>query len=315
MAPPQHQDPIPVAVLLSVYNGAAFLNDLLTSLKQQTHTNWVLLWRDDGSTDASIDYMHQFALDVGIQRCRQITSPHTHMGVMRSYATLLQDTPEGYFVAFCDQDDVWFPDKLERGLKALAVTQKPALYCSRQRLTDTKLRPISISPPLPPNPCFQMALTQNIATGCTIMLSPPAVHLLQGSLSPPNHILHDWWAYLAVTGADGIVITDNQPTLFYRQHENNAVGAPALFMQRALAALRRGPWQFMYIFRDNLAYLAKQTYLSAPNSHVVDALQKVLSQLGLIGRWRRWCMLKHSPKLRRYTWPEQIIFRLWFLLG
>lgn len=183
---PQHQETAPVAVLLSVYNGAAFLNDLLTSLKQQTHTNWVLLWRDDGSTDASIDYMHQFALDVGTQRCRQITSSPAHMGVVLSYATLLKDVPEGYFIAFCDQDDVWFPDKLERGLKALTVTQKPALYCSRQRLTDTRLRPISISPQLPPHPCFQMALTQNIATGCTIMLSPAAVSLLQSSFPRPT---------------------------------------------------------------------------------------------------------------------------------
>ncbi|BAU39661.1 glycosyl transferase family 2 [Acetobacter pasteurianus] len=312
---PQHQETAPVAVLLSVYNGAAFLNDLLTSLKQQTHTNWVLLWRDDGSTDASIDYMHQFALDVGTQRCRQITSSPAHMGVVLSYATLLKDVPEGYFIAFCDQDDVWFPDKLERGLKALTVTQKPALYCSRQRLTDTRLRPISISPQLPPHPCFQMALTQNIATGCTIMLSPAAVSLLQSSFPPPNHILHDWWAYLVVTGADGTIITDNQPTLFYRQHDNNAVGAPALFTQRALAALRRGPWQFMSIFRGNLAYLAQQTYLSADNRHFVAALRTVLSQSGLIGRWHRWQMLQRSSKLRRYTWPEQIIFRLWFLLG
>lgn len=71
----------------------------------------------------------------------------------------------------------------------------------------------------------------------------------------------------------------------------------------------------MSIFRGNLAYLAQQTYLSADNRHFVAALRTVLSQSGLIGRWHRWQMLQRSSKLRRYTWPEQIIFRLWFLLG
>ncbi|KDE21568.1 glycosyltransferase family 2 protein [Acetobacter pomorum] len=315
MVPFHSQDTIPVAVLLSTYNGAAFLSDLLASLKQQTYTNWILLWRDDGSTDTSVECMRQFTAEVGAHRCRQIVSPPAHIGVVLSYATLLEHVPSGFFVAFCDQDDVWFPNKLERGVTALKALSKPVLYCSRQRLTDTNLRPIGISPRLPSNPCFQMALTQNIATGCTIMLTPSAVSLLQGSLPPPKHILHDWWAYLVVTGADGVVITDNQPTLLYRQHSNNAVGAPALFVQRALAALKRGPWQFMSLFRDNLVYLNKQTCLSLNNSHFTRALHLVLLQSGLVGRWHRWRMLERSPKLRRYTWPEQFIFRLWFLWG
>src|SRR5271165_4499990 len=97
-----------VAILLSVYNGESFLAAQLHSFLAQTHHDWTLYWRDDGSSDTSRRLMGEFAAQVGAQRCicsagggrRQIT---------RSFLALLRTARAGTAThfAFSDQDDVW----------------------------------------------------------------------------------------------------------------------------------------------------------------------------------------------------------------
>lgn len=311
--------PLPtVCILLSVYNGAAFLEALLASLLEQRGVEWVLYWRDDGSHDGSTAIMHRFQAQAGgAGRCVAVPAPEggNHLGVMRSYAWLLAHAPQNMPVAFCDQDDVWFPDKLHRALVALACQPEgaPALYCSRQVLTDSALRPLGLSPRLPPSPCFLMALTQNIATGCTVVLSAQAVRLVC-QCPPPAAILHDWWAYLVVSGAGGRILVDNQPTLFYRQHGGNTVGASARLVVRAAGALRRGPRQFMDIFYANISALLLHPALSAQNRAGLHGLRGVLDDAGP-ARWRRARTLWRLRAMRRSALPDQCVFGLWFLLA
>lgn len=307
-----------VAILLSLYNGASYLQQQLDSLRQQTWSNWTLFWRDDGSTDSTLTIMQQFTRAVGPARCVEVPAGKgAHLGVTGSYATLLEQAPAEAAVAFCDQDDVWFPDKLERGMRALATVpdQTPALYCTRQTLTNKTLTPLSLSPELPDATSFLPAMTQNIATGCTLMLSPAACALLRKAMPAPTFLLHDWWAYLMVAGAGGRVLTDNQPSLFYRQHEKNAVGARSHFLLRALAALRRGPTAFMNIFRANTLYLLRRKTLLAPETvKALDLLQKT-QQPGWRGLLTRVSALHRLKQLRRHKTLEDLVFRVWFLLG
>ncbi|GAB3592426.1 glycosyltransferase [Acetobacter peroxydans] len=310
---------VPVCILLSVYNGATYLEALLQSLARQTHTDWILLWRDDGSRDDGRAILHRFAGLLAPGRCREITQGKKRLGVAQSFGLLLEHVPEGCAVAFCDQDDVWFPDKLERGFAALATRcngQVPALYCSRQTLTDADLQPIGVSPMLPHDPTFPMALTQNIATGCTVLLSPAAVTLVRAAMPPPPDTLHDWWSYLLVSAAGGVVVADNRPSLYYRQHQSNAVGAPTHWFRRALAAFRRGPSLFMRAFRGNvMRLLAQQQVLQEQNRTCLLALQKALATPGMVGWVARYRLLRQMRQLRRATFAEQQIFCLWFILG
>lgn len=308
----------PVAILLSLYNGAPYLLQQLNSLLQQTHLNWTIYWRDDGSADTSTTVMRQFALQAGKERCVEVTPRNgEHLGVTSSYTLLLTQTPPNATIAFCDQDDVWFPDKLERGLYALSTVpeQIPALYCTRQTLTNKNLRPTGLSPQLPNTTSFLPAMTQNIATGCALMLSPAACTLLRKAMPPPSFLLHDWWAYLMVTGAGGRVLTDNRPSLLYRQHGENAVGARSLFLHRALAALKRGPTAFMNIFRANTLYLLhRQNLLTQDNINSLHLLRKT-QKSGWQGLLARVSTLHRLKSLRRHETLEQLVFRVWFLLG
>ncbi|MBB2203661.1 glycosyltransferase family 2 protein [Gluconacetobacter takamatsuzukensis] len=310
---------MPVCILLSIHNGARFLEAQLHSLVQQTHADWRLLWRDDGSTDDSTRIMQRFADTQPAGRCIQIVRNAGRLGVAGSFGLLLDQVPDGHLAAFCDQDDVWFPDKLARAALALSpfhAADRPALYCSRQVLTDAALTRIGVSPPLPATPTFPMALTQNIATGCTVMLSPAAIHLVRAALPPPPGTLHDWWSYLLVSGAGGPIVADNQPSLYYRQHRGNAVGAPAHRATRALAALRRGPSLFMSTFRANVAALLRHTdLLTEPAAARLLRLRQALDTPGLAGWLARARLLRQIPEMHRNTRAEQMIFRLWFLLG
>jgi hypothetical protein len=215
-------------------------------------------------------------------------------------------------VAFADQDDVWLPQKLARGVAALqgCAPGLPALYCARQMLVDSRLQHIRMSPRTREAPGFPQAMTQNIATGCTVMLNPAAASLLAAS-SPPPETLHDWWAYLIVTAAGGQVVIDNEPTVLYRQHGRNAVGVPLSPARRAIAAVRRGPGVFMRTFRAHLAALERQGGLLTPASR--QALATIAAGLG--DGWRLRLRALAMPGLRRQTWAETQLFRLWFLIG
>jgi hypothetical protein len=215
-------------------------------------------------------------------------------------------------VAFADQDDVWLPQKLRRGLNALAAVPQgvPALYCARQILVNEALRPWRESAAIARAPGFPQALTQNIATGCTVMLNPAAASLIGSSHAPPE-TLHDWWSYLVVTAAGGRVLIDDEATVLYRQHAGNAVGVPLSPWRRAIAAIGRGPSVFMRTFRAHVEALTAQPHLLAPESKAALELISAGLQDGIVPRLRA---LTH-PGLKRQSFAETQLFRLWFLLG
>ncbi len=299
-----------IAVLLSTYDGAAYLGDQLASLLAQTCQDWTLLWRDDGSADGTPEIMAAWMRGAGRGRCSVAGSPG-RLGPTPSFMALLRAAGDAEIVAFADQDDVWLPDKLARGATALDAVPAgtPALYCARQVLVDAALGRIGVSAPIRPLG-FPAALTQNVATGCTVMMNRQAASLIAGS-EPPSTSLHDWWSYLAVAAAGGRLIVDPEPAVLYRQHPGNFVGSPPSMARRAAAALRRGPGVFMHVLRENVAALRAQPGLvAAPNRVVLERIHR-----GLAGGPAARLAALGTPGLRRQTWPETMLFRLWFLVG
>jgi hypothetical protein len=303
--------PEDVAILLSTWNGAAFIQDQLASFLDQTGIAWRLYWRDDASDDDTCARMHEFAHEHG-RRVVDQNDLDGRIGITASFLALLRRAPAGRMVAFADQDDVWLPHKLRRGLTALAAVPDglPALYCARQILVNEALRPWRESAAIGGPPGFPQALTQNIATGCTVMLNPAAARLIASSHAPPE-TLHDWWSYLVVTAAGGQVLIDREPTVLYRQHAGNAVGVPLSTWRRAIAAVGRGPGVFMRTFRAHVAALLAQPHLLAPESQTALELIAAGLQDGITPRLRA---LAH-PGLKRQSFAETQLFRLWFLLG
>ena len=101
-----------VAVLMSTYNGAAFLKEQLDSILNQTYSDFVLYIRDDNSTDDTFEILSNYD-DPRIRLIRGL-----NLGPAGSFFALLQEAlkMQADYLFFSDQDDVWFPGKLERML-------------------------------------------------------------------------------------------------------------------------------------------------------------------------------------------------------
>lgn len=307
-APAAHR----VAILLSTHNGEQFLPEQLASLAAQTYRDWLLYWRDDESSDATPRLVAAFLTTLG--PCRStVVRNEGRVGASESFLRLLRAAcSDGHEIfAFADQDDVWLPEKLARGVAALEASPggTPTLYSARQVLVDAALNRICVSPIVREPTGFPAALTQNLATGCTLMLNRAAADLVGASRAPAG-TLHDWWCYLLVAAAGGRLVFDPTPVVLYRQHASNMVGAPATRLRRGVAALRRGPGAFMSILRQNIAALLDQPeLLSACAREQLVTIARALD----CGAPRRLSALR-MPGLTRQTWAETMLFRLWFML-
>lgn len=235
-----------VAVVMSTYNGEAYLEEQVRSILGQLPAEGWLLVRDDGSRDGTVRMLQALA----DPRVRIILGEN--LGCARSFLTLLSWVPaEAEMIMLSDQDDVWLPGKIRRAWDKLSQVEGPALYCSRQRLVDAQLRPISCSAPWPRGASFPNALAENIVTGCTAALNAAALRLVTRCGDAARIQFHDWWMYL-VLSAFGTVVTDPEPTLLYRQHGRNVIG--------------RGPGWRVYLV--NLRFVFRRSWVHIMYSQI-----------------------------------------------
>ncbi|WP_027415574.1 glycosyltransferase family 2 protein [Aneurinibacillus terranovensis] len=225
-----------VQILLSTYNGEKYVEQQLDSLLQQTYRNINILIRDDGSTDRTIDILRERYNHDNISLVHG-----DNVGVIQSFFELLALSSDADYFAFCDQDDVWKPDKLMRAVKALKQfsSEVPTMYCSQVTLVDEGLNDIGHLPEPVRGASFNNALVENIAVGCTVVFNRSAKRLILQKL--PNLqfvIMHDWWAYL-VTSAFGKVIYDSESNILYRQHSMNSIGAKTDFLGKWITRVKR----------------------------------------------------------------------------
>ena len=225
-----------VTVLLSTYNGSRFLQEQLNSLYEQTYPNIRILVRDDGSVDSTRTILGSEHSGGRID----ILEGHNNLGPTLSFFELLRSAASTgtEYVAFCDQDDVWQPEKIAHAVSALnGVTGGiPAMFCSRSEIVDEHLRHIGYTE-LPGKIGFGNALVENAATGCTIVLNRKAIELVVEHL-PAKVLMHDWWCYL-VLACFGEIIFSACHDIRYRQHGNNTVGIASNMLYRLGRKLRR----------------------------------------------------------------------------
>jgi glycosyltransferase involved in cell wall biosynthesis len=223
-----------VTILLALRNGARYLRDQLESFAAQEGVDWRLVVADDGSTDSGPRIVAEFAAShAGTQIAMH---PGPRAGLAANFLHLLNLAgPDVPHAALSDQDDVWLPEKLARATAQLGecAPGRPAIFCSRTVICDADLAPLGLSPRFTRPPSFRNALIQNIAGGNTMVLNRAALDLAQAASAEAGQVVvHDWWLYQLVTGAGGTVIYDDAPTLLYRQHGGNQIGANTSFQAR-----------------------------------------------------------------------------------
>lgn len=208
-----------VSIVLATLNGAAFLQEQLLSICEQDHKSWHVILSDDGSTDGTLS----IARSVLDAHQLKITSG-PHIGFTQNFWNGLLHVPEGHYAAFCDQDDVWCPDKLSRAVERLGAFRAPALYSAGRYVTDPALN-VSSTQHRTAARGLSKLIWRNTVAGHSCVLNPNAVRVLKQCIPPLGIPFHDWWAALILSGVGGSFIHDPIPVLYYRQHGENILGA------------------------------------------------------------------------------------------
>lgn len=259
----------------------------LDSLESQTHQNWVVIASDDGSTDQTLEILWQYQTKWPSGKLTIRSGPQK--GFCQNFLSLACDPQiRADYYAFCDQDDVWLPAKLEVALGNIVSNQSvdvPYLYCGRTKYVTENLKPSGMSPLFVFPPSFRNALVQSIAGGNTMVFNLAAKNLIEkvGIVDVPSH---DWWLYQLISGVEGYVFYDRAPHLLYRQHQFALVGGNNSFpakMERIWMLLQG---RFQQWNTQNIAALREVKHLLVKNHQEIFNLFELLRVARLRDRLR-----------------------------
>ena len=218
-----------IAVLLAIYEPREdWLIELLDSLNAQTYPQLKLYVRDDASPTYSPERLREIVSERITAMPFEIRRNEKNLGSNGTFAELVRDCDQPY-IAFCDQDDVWLPEKLEKTMELFQSSPlKPVLVCTNVSVMDGDgnqiasrmeehrkrhvfLRGEGIAPTL---------INRNFVMGCTVLMKREAA---LSCLPFPDSVVHDH--YLAFcAAAEGAIDYLEEPQLRYRVYGGNQTG-------------------------------------------------------------------------------------------
>ena len=113
-----------VSVVIATYNGEKYLRQQLDTILEQTYPVYEILIKDDCSTDKTVSIALEYQK---INSNINIVVNPENVGVWTNFL-------EGFFmakgdyIAYCDQDDLWLPDRIEKMIPYLQ--RRNLVYCN-----------------------------------------------------------------------------------------------------------------------------------------------------------------------------------------
>lgn len=292
-----------IAVVVSTYNGSRYIAEQLDSVLAQDYPNVHIVVRDDGSSDGTLSILRSYAARGDIELIEG-----ENVGVVSSFLGLVSHVAGTYdYVALCDQDDVWHPDKLSRAVSLLAPRDQtlPQLYCSEHTLCDASMRPVGKSHLNRIGVSFQTQLYENIVFGNTCVFNRRlAERVAEAGID--GVYSHDWWISL-VACALGELTFDNFSSLDYRRTGANVspsgMGGFAFLLRRIK----------IFFVNEGLASTTTQLRrLYELYADEMDPQKRAFIELFLQGGRLRKVFVR--TRLRQKI-SDEIALRLLFLLG
>lgn len=228
-----------IAVLLSTFNGGRFLGDQLDSILSQNYSNFVIVVRDDGSSDDTLDILSSYMAQQP-DKFHLETADKANRGARGSFSYLIEYVLanreqlglEPAYMMFCDQDDIWYDSKMQTQVSAMLAAESgdnsvPVLIHSDLQVVSENHEIIAESLirfqglEIERNRFINLVIS-NLVTGCTVLINQS---LAEKSVPVPDRaIMHDWWLAMVATAFGKLVLLDS-PLVHYRQHEANTIGA------------------------------------------------------------------------------------------
>ena len=293
-----------VTVLMATYNGmaeaGAWLDEQVDSVLAQAGVDVSLVVSDDASTDATRSHLEERA--ASDSRITILPQRDGTPGVTGNFLHLFTThVPDGSFVAFTDQDDVWHDDKLSSQLALMASTGADVVssnVTAFESLAGGEVGERRLIRKSQPMRAWDF-LFEAAGPGSTYVFSPDAHRVLAEVIKRLDYSqigVHDWYVY-ALARAIGLTwVIGEEPTLEYRQHSANVQGANSGAGARdaRMAKLRNGFYrnQFILIAR---AALQVGTF-DAPRR---IELTTILRELEADSQWARLRFALRWPQIRR----------------
>lgn len=219
-----------VAILLATYNPREdWLVELLDSLNSQTYPNLFLYVRDDASPSFALDRLKEVVAEHITSFPYTIAQNEKNMGSNETFSQLVRDCHDEFYISFCDQDDVWHPDKIENTVRLLEESElHPILACANVSIIDGDGAPVAPTIDsfrkrhvfLRGNGLAKELIYRNFAMGCTMIIE--RAHVLT-YLPIPKEIVHDH--YIAFrAAAEGAIDYLAEPQMKYRVYGGNQTG-------------------------------------------------------------------------------------------
>lgn len=222
-----------ITILMSTYNGGHYLDEQLASIYYQENLEEYtinLVVRDDGSSDNTIDILKSWQDKLKIE-----FHIGDNVGARDSFFYLLRNAPKSDYYAFCDQDDIWYKDKLYRSISKLRTK---GLFFSNIEYIDTEGKPIGTN--LLGKDFWvdlKRILMCNPANGCA-MVWDQQLQNCANKISEYTFTMHDEFmctiAYLF-----GDLQYDSVPTMGYRLHDSNVTQSKSIIKRMKI---RKSIW-------------------------------------------------------------------------
>jgi len=220
--------PARALVLLATYNGREWVEEQIRSILSQVEVNLVqILIRDDFSSDGTVKYLEEvFGHDARI-RIIKSSKPSGFAG--KNFVELIKecDLKGVDYVALADQDDIWFPDKLIRAIKVLQTKNYQGYSSSVKAFWGGGRSKVLRQSSAPAQLDF---IFEGGGQGCTFVIPSGEFEVVQEFCRQKPTLVskfyfHDWLIYLIIRVRGGSWFFDASPSMLYRQHEFNDMGA------------------------------------------------------------------------------------------
>ncbi len=247
-----------IDILLATYDSQDFLREQIDSILKQSVSKFRIIAGDGGSGDGTPALLEEYA---AANPERFLLLPGGRYSAAENFARLLAAS-DADFVMFSDHDDVWEPDKIAISLECFRrnfpdSAHVPGLVFTDAKIADRDLNVISESSQKfqhfdPTRIALHQLLAQNIISGNTMFFN----RALREAALPiaPEALMHDCWVTLCAA-ALGSVVYCPRPTILYRQHGRNALGATSSSSTGIFSKLRDGRHQFLRNIRQGQALL------------------------------------------------------------
>lgn len=213
-----------ISVVMAVYNpNMQWLREQLKSINSQTYRPLELIICDDCSTTVTVDDIRRMAEDCVTSIRFVVEKNESNIKSNKTFERLTKEA-KGDYIAYCDQDDIWKPNKIEV-LYDIAQNTGAILVCSDVCIIDengnetaksiTKVR--KRHKMLSGENLTDCLLYRNFVMGCTSLIKSETA---KSAIPFPENMVHDHWLALFAS-VKGRIEYCKEPLINYRIHGNN----------------------------------------------------------------------------------------------